>query len=122
MKTEELMKVLSSIADPVVRLDGQAKYISMNQAAEDKLIGLGHAPKAMMGHSVWRLFPELMGTMAERELRRLLEDEAPIQHEFYSPRDQRWYEIQGYPSSPGAILLFRDITEHKIDGAKLDVL
>ncbi|HKY72000.1 MAG TPA: PAS domain-containing protein [Nitrospira sp.] len=115
MSTEDLMKVLSSIADAVVRLDGQAKYISMNQAAENKFIHLGHDPETMMGHSVWKLFPELMGTMAERELRRVLEDESPIQHEIYYPADQRWYEIQGFPSSPGAIFIFRDITARKAE-------
>ena len=113
MKTEELMKVLTDIADAVVRLDGHANYITMNQAAENRLVRLGRDPISMIGHPVWHLFPELMGTMAERELRRLLEDEVPIQHEIYYPVDQRWYEIQGFPSSPGAILIFRDITDRR---------
>src|SRR5690349_935437 len=63
MRTEELMKVLGSIADAVVRLDGHGKYVSMNQAAEDGLIRLGHDPIAMIGRSAWKLFPEIMGTM-----------------------------------------------------------
>ena len=70
-------------------------------------------PASMKGKSVWVLFPELKGTTVERELRHVIEDHAQVSYEFFYPKDQRWYETKGYPASPGAILVFRDITAKK---------
>ena len=57
--------------------------------------------------------PELKGTIVERELRQVIEDHTQVTYEFCHPEDQRWYETKGYPASPGAILVFRDITDKK---------
>lgn len=67
----------------------------------------------MKGKSVWEVFPDLKGTVIERELRQVLDDHVQVTYEFYYSRDQHWYETKGYPASPGAILVFRDITAKK---------
>ena len=113
MKTSELMRALDGISDAVVRLDGQGKCITMNQAAEQIVRRLGRDPEKTTGQSVWVMFPGLTGTVAEQRLRHALDDQRPIRHELFSSADQRWYDIQGYPSSPGVVLVFRDITEQK---------
>ncbi|HTL60999.1 MAG TPA: PAS domain-containing protein [Nitrospira sp.] len=113
MKTADLMTTLEGISDAVVRLDGQGKCMTMNQAAEHIVRGLGRDPGKMIGESVWALFPGLRGTVAEQRLRHALDDQRPIQYELYSPVDQRWYDAQGFPSSPGVVLIFRDTTELK---------
>jgi hypothetical protein len=59
------------------------------------------------------VFPDLKGTVIERELRQVLDDHVQVTYEFYYSRDQHWYETKGYPASPGAILVFRDITAKK---------
>ena len=113
MKTSDLMATLDDIADAVVRLDGQGKCVTLNQAAVQIFRRLGCDPGRTIGKSVWELFPDLKGTVADQQLRRALDDQRPIQHELYSPVDQRWYDTQGFPSSPGVVLIFRDITEWK---------
>jgi hypothetical protein len=45
------------------------------------------------------LFPELKGTLVERELRHVIEDLRQVSDEFYYSKDQRWYETKGYPAS-----------------------
>jgi hypothetical protein len=67
----------------------------------------------MKGKSLWEVFPDLKGTVIERELRQVLDDHVQVTYEFYYSRDQHWYETKGYPASPGAILVFRDITAKK---------
>jgi hypothetical protein len=64
---------------------------------------------------MWELFPDLKGTIVERQLRLALQDEVSIKFEFLYPGDQHQYEIQGYPSLPDVILVFRDITGRKSD-------
>jgi PAS domain S-box-containing protein len=113
MSTADLMRVLDDIADPVVRLDGQAKYVSMNRSAEEAFRRLGRDPVGMIGKSLWEVFPAVKGSIVEHELRRALEDEAPIHFEFLYPADQHWYEADGFPASPGVVLIFRDITSRK---------
>lgn len=113
MRTVDLMTALDDISDAVVRLDGQGKCITMNQAAEQIFRRLGWDPGNTIGQSVWVLFPGFRGTAADQQLRRALDDQRPIQYEFYSPADQRWYDTQGFPSSPGVVLIFRDVTQLK---------
>jgi PAS domain S-box-containing protein len=107
------MVILDGIDDAVVELDGQAKFAAMNQAAVNIYQRLGLDPQSMKGRSVWQVFPDLKGTIIERELRQVLGDHVQVNYEFYYPKDQHWYETKGYPASPGAILVFRDITARK---------
>ena len=109
----DLMSILEGIDDAVVKLDGQAAFAAMNQAAASIYERLGLNFPNMKGKSVWEVFPDLKGTLVERELRSLLEDHVQVSFEFYYPKDQHWYETKGYPASPGAILVFRDITDKK---------
>jgi PAS domain-containing protein len=111
---DDLMAILDGIDDAVVKLDGQANFAAMNQAAAGiyRRLGLNFFEN-MKGKSVWAVLPELKGTLVERELRHVIEDHMQVNFEFYYPRDQHWYETKGYPASPGAILVFRDITARK---------
>ena len=111
---DDLMAILDGIDDAVVKLDAQGNFAAMNQAAANIYQRLGLEPQQMKGKSVWELFPDLKGTIVERELREVIEDHTQISYEFFYPKDQRWYETKGYPASPGAILVFRDITAKKV--------
>lgn len=110
---DDLMAILDGVDDAVVKLDGQANFAAMNKAAARIYRRLGFDPPQMKGKSVWELFPDLKGTIVERELRSVIEDHRQISFEFYYPKDQHWYETKGYPVSPGAVLVFRDITYKK---------
>ena len=107
------MAILEGIDDAVVKLDGQLHFIAMNQAAITIYQRLGLVPQQMKGQSVWDVFPDLKGTLVERELRAVIEDHVPISFEYYYPKDQHWYETKGYAVPPGAVLVFRDITARK---------
>jgi nitrogen fixation/metabolism regulation signal transduction histidine kinase len=109
-KKDDLMSMLDSIEDAVVKLDGDAKYVAMNRVAADVFRRLGKDSQGMIGKSVWELFPDIQGTIAERQLGSALKDHVAIKFEFLYPGDHHRYEIQGYPSHPGVILVFRDIT------------
>lgn len=122
MKTTDLMTTLEGISDAVVRLDGQGKCMTMNHAAQVIVRRLGRDPVTMIGQSVWALFPALRGTVAEQRLRHALDDQRPIQYELYSPSEQRWYDTQGFPSSPGIVLVFRDTTHSKTEAETIGTL
>ena len=71
---DDLMAILDGIDDGVVKLDGQANFAAMNKSAASIYQRLGLNFQIMKGKSVWEIFPELKGTLVERELRSLLED------------------------------------------------
>src|SRR5690349_4118272 len=81
---DDLMAILDSIDDAVVKLDGQANFAAMNQAAANIYQRLGFEPQQMKGKSFWELFPDLKGTLLERELRQVIEDHIQISHEFFT--------------------------------------
>ena len=110
---DDLMAILDSIDDAVIKLDGQAQFVAMNQAAITIYHRLGLDPRQMKGKSVWELFPDLKGTLVERELHSVIEEHMQTNFEFYYPNNQHWYEIKGYSVPPGAVLVFRDITDKK---------
>jgi PAS domain S-box-containing protein len=114
---DDLMTILDGIDDAVVKVDGQANFIAMNQVAASLYHRLGLDPQQMKGKSVWEVFPDLKGTVVERELRQVIEEHMQVSYEFYYSKDQHWYETKGYPASPGAILVFRDITAKKAASA-----
>ena len=110
---DDLMAVLDSIDDAVVKLNAQAQFVAMNQAAMTIYERLGHDPQQMKGKSVWEVFPDLKGTIVERELHSVMEEHMQTSFEYYYPKDQHWYETKGYSVPPGAVLVFRDITDKK---------
>jgi PAS domain S-box-containing protein len=112
-RPDDLMAILDGIDDAVVKLDGEAKFTAMNPAAAAVYQRLGLDFPNMKGKSMWTLFPELKSTIVEQELRQVIDAHAQASFEFCHPKDQRWYEAKGYPASPGAILVLRDITDKK---------
>jgi PAS domain-containing protein len=111
---EDLMTILDGIDDAVVKLDGEARFAAMNKSAARlyQRSGLDFF-EHLKGKLVWDVLPELKGTILERETRHVIEGHIQVSFEFHNPKDQRWYETKGYPASPGAILVFKDITAAK---------
>jgi PAS domain S-box-containing protein len=108
-----LSPILEGISDGVVYLDPAAKYLSINKAGAEIIRELGRNPEEVIGRSVWEVFPELRGTIVEREITRALESEVMIEYQFVYPPNHHLYEAQGYPSPEGLILVFRDITSRQ---------
>ena len=73
----------------------------------------GEVPDDLIGVSVWDAFPDVRGTVVEREIKRSLESGVRIEYEFLYPPNQHLYQVQGYPSPEGVILVFRDLTSRE---------
>jgi len=108
------MAILDGIDDAVVKLDGQARFAAMNKSAAQLYERLGlDFFRNLKGNSLWEVWPELRGSVVEQEIRHVIEGHVQVSFDFFNPKDQCWYEAKGYPASPGAILVFKDITERK---------
>ncbi|GAB7010487.1 response regulator [Halorubrum trueperi] len=74
----------------------------------------GKSAEAVLGESLWELFPEGVDTEAYDRYHEAMETREAIQFETYvpSPHD-RWLAVRAYPTDEGLSVHSRDITESK---------
>ena len=107
--------ILESISDPFVVQDADWKFRYVNAAAARVFASSGHvAPDRLVGRVVWEVYPELVGTTFEREMRRSARDRVPVHFEaFYAERGS-WAELFCYPLADGGLSTqWKDITARK---------
>jgi PAS domain S-box-containing protein len=109
--------ILESITDTFGAVDVDWRYTYLNQRALElyrEAQGVDVALEDLLGRSMWDLFPELVGTTVEREVRRAVREQTPVVFETYSRATARWVEGRAYPTEDGGLLTFgRDIAERK---------
>ena len=66
-----------------------------------------------MGGELWEKFPELCGTPFEKNYRRVMAQQEPMEFEASDPAEKKWFEVHCYPSGGGVSAFFRDVTERK---------
>ena len=92
-------------------LDRDYRITYMNAAAM-QLAALSGKPH--MGASLWDLYPELIGSELESNIRRAMDARVPAEFEqfFSSPGEETWFQFYVYPQpGEGIILYCRNTTE-----------
>jgi PAS domain S-box-containing protein len=108
--------VLESMGDDFAVLDRQWRYAYVNRAAEATV----RRPRGeLLGGVVWELFPELVGTGAERELRRAMDGGVPVAYEVEMRSLDRRLEVRAFPFAEGLAVYSRDVTEARRAEAEL---
>ncbi len=77
---ERLEAVLASIRDQFLVLDREWRYTYVNDRVAE---ATGMARHELLGKSLWELFPATVGTVLERELRRVAADRTPAHFEYF---------------------------------------
>ncbi|HWE43418.1 MAG TPA: DUF4118 domain-containing protein, partial [Gemmatimonadaceae bacterium] len=107
--------ILESISDPFVVQDADWRFRYVNAAAARVFAAGGHGePDSLIGRVVWEVYPELVGTTFEREMRRSARERVPVHFEaFYAERGS-WAELFCYPLADGGLSTqWKDITARK---------
>jgi PAS domain S-box-containing protein len=92
-------------------MDREYRITYMNAAAA-QLAALSGKPH--MGEHLWDLYPELIGSEVEANIRRAMEDRTDVVFEqfFPAPGNEMWYQFDVYPQpGEGIILYCRNTTE-----------
>jgi len=105
--------ILESIRDPFVVQDTEWRFRYINDAAAEPLSSHGDRAQ-LLGRVLWEVYPELIGTAFEREMRRAARDRVPVHFEaFYAERGD-WAELSCYPLHDGGLATqWRNITAKK---------
>ncbi|NDJ17490.1 ATP-binding protein [Myxacorys almedinensis] len=100
--------ILSSISDSFVVLDRDWNFTYVN----DRYCKTVEMERdALLGHSVWELFPDAANTDVHIQLQRSLDEQTPVQFEWFFHAWNRWFEYRVYPSPSGLTIFLCEITD-----------
>lgn len=126
LKTRELedsvkniTSILESITDAFFHLDKNWCFVYINDQGV-KL--LGHQREQLLGHSVWEVFPDSIGSTFDTEYQRAICTGQPVTFEDYALSLSSWFEVRAYPSEKGLSVYFQDITQRKQNEERLRLL
>ena len=96
--------ILESISDPFVVQDSDWRFRYMNSAAEQVFATSDHGTsEQLIGKVLWEVYPEIIGTEFEKEMRRAAETRTPVTFEAFYPEAGRWAELHCYPLPDGGL-------------------
>jgi PAS domain S-box-containing protein len=102
--------VMDSITDGFAMLDRRWRYLFFNE----QVVRLARRErKELVGHSIWEVFPELLGTPFETEARAAVAEDTPRHVRLFSPTLGGWVDVQMYPSRGGLALYIRDVADQR---------
>lgn len=113
----ERQRILERITEAFFAVDEDWTVTYWNNRAEEML---GLSRTEVLGNNLWEVFPEAKKQDFFQQYTRALEQQIPVSFEEYYPPISAWLEVQGYPSSDGLSVFFRDITDRKQDQIELE--
>src|SRR4051812_3129282 len=103
-------EALAMLAEPLMALDWAWRFAELNARAAE---GLGRPREALIGQTIWSVFPDWVGGPLYLACQQAAGDQQPAVVEAQTPGGQRWVEHRLYPSPIGLLILTLDITERK---------
>jgi PAS domain S-box-containing protein len=107
---EKAETILKSISDGFVGIDREWRYTYANEAAG---VFLKKSASELIGKNVFEAFPEVKGTIFEKNFGKTFEERVPVSFEAFYPPLKSWFECHCYPSAEGISVFFSDKTEEK---------
>ena len=100
--------ILESMGDAFYALDGDWRIVYANRRA---LEFWGATATEVIGQVIWERFPQMVGTLNERVLREVREEQRGVTFEAPSPTTGIWVSVNVGPSHDGVTVYWRDISE-----------
>jgi signal transduction histidine kinase/PAS domain-containing protein len=106
--------VLNSISDPFVVHDSEWRFRFVNEAATRYLATTNAGAASLLGRVVWEVWPDIVGTQFEREMKQAASTKKPASFEAYYPELGTWSELYCYPLPDGGLgTQWKDVTSRK---------
>jgi diguanylate cyclase (GGDEF)-like protein/PAS domain S-box-containing protein len=100
---------IESTSDCVFFLDREWRFTFFNTRAANEL----KIKAAVIGKSIWEVFPETLGTLFEENSRRAVAERSPQVFEAGLKPLSAWYEVHAIPREDGLMIILRNITERR---------
>jgi PAS domain S-box-containing protein len=107
--------ILESISDPFVVQDADWRFRYINEAAARTFATSGHGgAESLVGRVLWDVYPQLIGTPFEREMRNAARERVPTHFEAFYAERGTWSQLYCYPLPDGGLATqWQDITSRK---------
>jgi len=103
--------ILDAVPAAYVRLDRDFRYTFVNRAAEQQL---GKSRDELLGKVLWEVFPNLTGTVFEKQFHKAMAERVEVTFEHLYEPCQIWYALSAFPDEDGGIVVHADdITSRK---------
>lgn len=87
----------------VAKLDREYRYTYLNDRA---VASLKTTREALLGRSVWDVYPEVAGTFVEEAYRNTMEKGEVNSMELYFTPVNNWFDVESHPAEGGGIVVF----------------
>jgi len=104
-----LTEILNSISKSFIALDNDWRLLFFNREAE-KVFNV--KSDEIIGKNIWSTLPFIAGSILEDTFRRVAINRKDENLEYLL--DEKWYEVNAYPSEHGISVYFKNIEERKI--------
>lgn len=104
----DFAKALDNVSDGVVALDSEWRVTYVNSRAE---LLYRKKRKDLCDRVWWDVFPYLVGTPAEQELRQATQGTMMRRIKVFHPPLYAWHDKLAIPSEGGLLLVLRDVTD-----------
>ena len=102
--------IFASVADGIVALDNDLRYVLFNDGAE-RMLGLPR--DAAVGRTPMELFPGAATAEVMSRVREAMASGRTIQYDAHQQFNDRWFENRIYPFPDGVTIFFTDITPRR---------
>lgn len=102
--------IIESLRDSIFCLDRDWRFTWVNKEAERQF---RKSREELIGHSVWELFPQAIGTDYWDHYHKSMNEREPTSSESYYPPHDIWTEVRVFPADEGIAVYCLDITEHR---------
>lgn len=103
----EMAAILENIDNGFFSLDKNWRFVYINSKAAKNV---GYESKDLIGENIWEKFPQIIGTDAATNYRRVMSDRVSLQFQTQGVITNRWYEEKVYPTPEGIAINWNDIT------------
>ncbi len=105
---QELNESFKRVTDAFYALDADWRFTYVNDRAIEQL---DFTRSDLLGRRILDAFPEMEGTVFQREAIEAMEQQEPRTFEGYLDRYDAWIEARIYPSPSGISIYWQDVTE-----------
>jgi len=118
----QLSDVLDSMVEAFYGYDREWRIVRLNRDSRTRLRQVNVDPDAVIGRTLWEVFPGLVGTPYELFLRRAMKARKPAQ---FMERDlfhDQWLDVRVFPTAEGVAAYVNDITARVVADQQRDLL
>ena len=111
-----LAEVVHGMTEACFVLDADWNFVFVNDRSETLL---RHRREQMLGHSIWEVFYQLVGTPLQVSYHKVMTERVPLSVEAISPIAGRWLDVRLFPSGDGLAAFLLDVHERRLAEEKV---